>query len=150
MLHAKERGGEDVIKNAAFVKRRGEQLFQHRFGTHTQKHMKHQQLLFDWQCIAKWIVRHSGRVSGEFNIMTCKSVVPSKMCHNHLIDTAFPSETPIYAANRERGSVMGQPITPHIAFFGPSIWRMGRSCPQDKMIHLNRSDAEGDFWHFLR
>ena len=30
------------------------------------------------------------------------------------------------------------------------IWRMGRSCPQDKMIHFNRPDAKGDFWHFLR
>ena len=79
MLHAKERGGEDVIKNAAFVKRRGEQLFQDRFGTHT-KNMKHQQLLFDWQCIAKWIVRHSDRLADRFPVssifMTCKSVVP--------------------------------------------------------------------------
>ena len=70
MLHAKERGGEDVIKNAAYAKRRGEQLFQDRFGTHNiKKNMKqHQLLIFDWQCIAKWIVRQSDRLADGFPV----------------------------------------------------------------------------------
>ena len=69
-------------------------------------------------------------------------VISTERCHMspyYPIDTAFP----IYAAYRER--YIGQPITPRTAFFVPSNLGMGRSCPQDKMIHFSSPDAEGAF-----
>ena len=78
--------------------------------------------------------------------MTRKCVVPSKMCHNHLIDTAFPSETPIYAANRERGSVKGQPITPHIAFFWPFHLEDGEELPPGQNDSFEPLGRRGGFF----
>ena len=67
------------------------------------------------------------------------------MCHNHLIDTAFPSETPIYAANRERGSVKEQPITPHIAFFCPFPFEDGEVLPPGQNDSFEPLGRRGGF-----
>ena len=102
----------------------------------------------DWQYSAHRMVWHNDKDGYKFLLRYISyRVIPIKRCHmspRYPIDTVFQSKTPIYAANRERYWTTNYPSH---CFFAPSNLGMGRSCPQEKMIHFSNPDAEGAFWH---